>query len=300
MEEKSHIFDAMSKNGTIILNGDDDKLATIKEVNGKKPVFFGFDSKNDIYADNVVSHGLAGMSAVIHGLSTGCFAGNNDAGNKVTGSEYVNAQAVNSEALEVTIPVAGQHMVANAMAAAAAGRALGLNLEQIKNGIAAYETIAGRNHIIRTDNFVILDDCYNANPVSMKASIDILSETDGRKVCILGDMFELGDNEKQLHYEVGTYLAKKSIDVLITVGELAENIANGAKDEINKNVENAERVEASSGEGVSSCNCEILSFATKQDLINELSTILKSKDNILVKASHGMGFPVIIEAICRE
>lgn len=296
LEEKSHIFDAMSENGTIILNGDDDKLADIKEVNGKKPVFFGFDSKNDIYADNIVSHGLAGMSAVIHGLSAGSFDDNNDTDDEAVGSESENAQSVNTEALEITIPVAGQHMVANAMAAAAAGRALGLTLEQIKNGIAAYETITGRNHIIRTDNFVILDDCYNANPVSMKASIDILSETDGRKVCILGDMFELGENEKQLHYEVGTYLAGKSIDVLITVGELAENIAKGAKAEFDKKTAETQNAVC---EDNSACSCEIFSFATKQDLINELSTILRHKDNILVKASHGMEFPVIIEAICR-
>ena len=92
------------------------------------------------------------------------------------------------------------------------------------------ETIAGRNHIIRENGFLILDDCYNANPVSMKASVDVLDTAKGRKVCILGDMFELGENEKQLHYEVGSYLAQKQMDVLLTVGALSTSIAQGAKD----------------------------------------------------------------------
>lgn len=79
------------------------------------------------------------------------------------------------------------------------------------------------------NGFLILDDCYNANPVSMKASVDVLDTAKGRKVCILGDMFELGENEKQLHYEVGSYLAQKQMDVLLTVGALSTSIAPGCQ-----------------------------------------------------------------------
>ena len=188
-----------------------------------------------------------------------------------------------AEDFTVQIPVAGEHMVYNAMAAAAVGEALGLTAEQIKTGIEGMETIAGRNHIIRENGFLILDDCYNANPVSMKASIDVLNTAKGRKVCILGDMFELGENEKQLHYEVGSYLAQKQMDVLLTVGALSTSIAQGAKD-YRKNHAGA-------------YPCSVHTFTTKEELIAQLPALLKQGDNILVKASHAMEFPKVIEAI---
>lgn len=106
---------------------------------------------------------------------------------------------------------------------------MGLSSWQIKQGIESMETIAGRNHIIKENGFLIIDDCYNANPVSMKASIDVIDTAIGRKVCILGDMFELGKDEKQLHFDVGEYLGTKSIDVLLTVGSLAGQLAEGLR-----------------------------------------------------------------------
>ena len=97
----------------------------------------------------------------------------------------------------MTVPVPGHHMIYNALAAACVGAQLGLSSIQIRDGISKLKTIAGRNNIIKTDNYTIIDDCYNANPVSMKASIDVVDMALGRKVCILGSMFELGDNEKK-------------------------------------------------------------------------------------------------------
>ena len=74
------------------------------------------------------------------------------------------------------------------------GRELGLNGEEIKAGIEALVPVTGRNNMIETENFLIIDDCYNANPISTKASLDVLATADTRKVAILGDMFELGEN----------------------------------------------------------------------------------------------------------
>lgn len=87
-------------------------------------------------------------------------------------------------------------MVYNALAAACVGAQLGLTSVQIQTGISKLKTIAGRNNIIKTDKYTIIDDCYNANPVSMKASVDVVNMALGRKVCILGSMFELGSDEK--------------------------------------------------------------------------------------------------------
>ena len=89
-------------------------------------------------------------------------------------------------------------MVLNALAATAVGRKLGLTMEEIKTGIEALEPVSGRFHIIETGKIQIIDDCYNANPVSMKASLDVLRDAKGRKVAILGDMGELGENESRI------------------------------------------------------------------------------------------------------
>ena len=270
LKEKTEIFKSMNPDGTVILNGDDDKLITISEVYGKKPVFFGIKNTAGIYADHIENLGLEGVRCRIHMAADNAVQ---------TENQTENA----AEDFTVQIPVAGEHMVYNAMAAAAVGEALGLTAEQIKTGIEGMETIAGRNHIIRENGFLILDDCYNANPVSMKASVDVLDTAKGRKVCILGDMFELGENEKQLHYEVGSYLAQKQMDVLLTVGALSTSIAQGAKD-YRKNHAGA-------------YPCSVHTFTTKEELIAQLPALLKQGDNILVKASHAMEFPKVIEAI---
>ena len=145
------------------------------------------------------------------------------------------------------------------------------------------ETLAGRNHIIKENGLLIIDDCYNANPVSMKASIDVIDTAIGRKVCILGDMFELGKNEKQLHFDVGEYLGTKSIDVLLTAGGLAKQLAEGTIDYIDNHYKAHE--------------CEVHAYDTRDELISDLANVIKKGDNILVKASHGMEFPKVIEAL---
>ena len=252
LKAKTEIFKSMNPDGTVILNGDDDKLITIKDVYNKKPVFFGIENKCGIYAENIVNNGLEGMMAAICNVNT----------------------ADNIRNFNVHIPVAGIHMVYNSMAAAAVGAVFGLTSKEIADGIANMETLAGRNHIIRTDSLLILDDCYNANPVSMKSSIDVLASSKGRKVAILGDMFELGEEEKQLHYGVGEYFKDKNIDVLITVGELSKNIAAGVR---------------------TVSVCDVHSYDTKDELEKDFSKLLKKGDNILVKASHGMQFTKIVD-----
>ena len=93
-------------------------------------------------------------------------------------------------------------------------RRAGLTLEQIKQGIETLQSVSGRFHIIETGKYTVVDDCYNANPVSMKASLDVLKEAKGRKVAVLGDMGELGTDEAALHAEVGTHAGTCGIDAL--------------------------------------------------------------------------------------
>lgn len=264
LKAKTEMFHNLKPDGTAILNGDDDKLITIDEVNNKRPVIFGISYKDDVYASDIKNLGLDGTSFVINGLK--CADGD--------------------RAFEVTVPVPGHHMIYNALAAACVGAQLGLSSIQIRDGISKLKTIAGRNNIIKTDNYTIIDDCYNANPVSMKASVDVVDMALGRKVCILGSMFELGDNEKNLHYDVGQYVGAKSIDVLITIGDLARHIAMGAADYRETHYE--------------SYDCSIHSYDTIEEFENEAGQLLKKGDNILVKASHGMHFSNIVDMLSKQ
>ena len=256
LKAKTEIFEFMDKDGSVCLNGDDDKLATIKEVNGKRPLFFGMGRQNDIYADNYENKGLDGSSARIHIKSGGA-----------------------ETAFDAQIPLLGEHMVYNALAAAAVGVLLGLSPEQISEGISSVKPVGGRSHVIRTDSYTIIDDCYNANPVSMRAALDLLSQSsDARKVAILGDMFELGENENALHAQTGEYAADGRTDVLICVGKLCKNMYDAAQ-----NVENSAT--------------ELHYFEDKAQMLSALDRLLKKGDTVLVKASHGMGFDEVVKKL---
>lgn len=251
LKAKSEIFDFSKKDGTVIVNGDDDMLSRIKEVHKKAPVTFGKNKNNDCYATDIRSKGLFGSEAEIH-MPSGSF--------------------------RAEIPLSGEHMVYNALAASAVGEALGLTAEEIRAGIAAVRPTAGRSNLIKCGDRVILDDCYNANPVSMCAAIDLLAQADTRKVAILGDMFELGEDREKLHGEVGRYAAQHSVDVIICVGELSENMAREA--------------EKSASE-----KCSVYYYAEKEDMLREMGQLIEPGDTVLVKASHGMGFAEVVEKL---
>ena len=249
LKAKTEMFDFARPSAKFILNGDDDKLITVKEWEGRNPIYFGLSTELDAYAKDIHSLSLKGTACTI------CLEDNSFA---------------------VTIPIPGHHMVYNALAGALVGRELGLNPEEIKVGIEALVPVSGRNNLIETEKFLIIDDCYNANPISTKASLDVLATADTRKVAILGDMFELGENEKELHYNVGRHAAQKEIDVCICIGNLSQETARGA---------------------TSCSNCQVKHFETKKDFLAQAGALLKTGDTILVKASHGMEFPEILEKL---
>ena len=163
LKAKTEIFNHMNPDGIVIVNGDDDKLSTISHVHGKLPLVFGISNKDGVYADNIKSLGLDGTSFTIHGIKT----------------------SDNYSTFDLTVPVPGHHMVYNAMAAALVGSVLGLSSIEIERGVKNLKTIAGRNNIIKENGFTILDDCYKATPVSIKASLDVIDTAIGRTVAIL-------------------------------------------------------------------------------------------------------------------
>ena len=143
LKAKTEMFKNARENADFILNGDDDKLSTVKTVNGKKPVFFGLDAKNDFYAKNIKNSGDGKV------LATLCFDNNN---------------------IDVEIPAIGTYMVTNALAAAAAGKLLGLTDEEIANGVASYKTVGSRANVINTGKIKIIDDCYNESDICQSIS----------------------------------------------------------------------------------------------------------------------------------
>lgn len=250
LRAKTEIFDFLEPGAHIILNGDDDKLATVTEVRGIKPVTFGLDAKNDFWASDLKSLGLKGTACRIH-TPVGDF--------------------------NATVGMPGKHMVYNALAGAAAGVAYGLTLEQIKAGIESNGSLAGRFNIIDTERYTIIDDCYNANPVSMRASLEVLQDGANRRVAILGDMGELGTNERALHAGIGTYAAGLDLDAIYCAGPLCEALVQAAVDGGFKG--------------------EVKHYATRDDLMAALPALLQQGDTILVKASHFMQFPTIVEML---
>ncbi len=250
LRAKSEIFDFMSKDGFVVLNGDDDKLVTITEVNGKKPFFFGIGPEGAVAKD----------SFAVEIKSKGLF-----------GSDF-EMQLLGDD-IEASVPLPGQHMVINALAAALVGRIWGMTNEDVLAGIASVKATGGRSNIIKLQDKVVIDDCYNANPVSMKSAIDLLAMAKGPKACILGDMFELGAEERELHREVGHHAALARIERRIFIGELAKEMYEGAK-----------------------------MLRTMPEYYSDKAAFFEAnkpedfKDmTVLVKASHGMQFEEIVE-----
>ena len=250
LKAKTEIFKFLRPDGHIVLNGDDDKLSTVKEHEGIAPVFFGMSQGCQVYGDEIVSRGLKGMTCTIH---------------------------MGEDSFKVDIPMPGRHMVYNALAAAAVGRIYGLTDEQIKAGIESLEPISGRFRMIDTEKFLIVDDCYNANPMSMKASLDVLQDGSGRRVAVLGDMGELGTDEVQLHESVGEHAGKCDIDVLICTGKLCKSMAEKA---IQTNPD-----------------LKVIYEPDRESLLEHLEGYVQQGDTILVKASHFMKFEEVVEKL---
>lgn len=255
LKAKSEIFDFASRDAVAVLNMDDDKLYSVKEVKNRKPVYYGMNRNADVYAESVEANGIYGTKAVI-------FLKKED------------------KKIEVKIPLPGKHMVYNAMAAATVGEILGLGAEEIRQGIENIQSVGGRLHIIETEKYTIIDDCYNANPVSVRSSLDVLNNAEERKVAILGDMFELGADEKKLHYQLGEYFKEKQIDMAVLAGELSENTYQGIRD--------------------SGAATQVYYYKTLEDLLDYLDIMVQEKDVILVKASHSMHFEKIVEKLRNE
>ncbi len=245
LKAKTEMLEFLNPSGKMFFCGDDEKLYTVKEHNGIKTTFYGFEDRNEYKVEIVETDLLKGISCKLH---------------------------LRNGVVEANVPSVESHMVSNALCAAAIGESLGMTLEEIKLGVESYKTVGSRSNVIRKSDITIIDDCYNANPTSVKASVNSLSKFSGRRVAVIGDMKELGKNEAKLHFDTGKYIIDKGIDVVIAVGELCEHLFEGAN-----------------GNGYY--------YKTVDECIEKIGDIIKKGDTVLVKASHSMHFENIVEKL---
>lgn len=249
LNAKCEMIAHLNKNGVVILNADDDMLVKLDDLDLIQ-IFYGVTTIKQVFASDIEILGVDGINCNIH-TPKGSFS------------------------LEISIP--GLHMVYNALCATCVGLCLNLQLLDIKKGIENFKPTKSRMEITTSDKGkTIINDVYNANPVSMKGSIEVLASTKGKNIAILGDMFELGRFAYDMHYDIGCYVVKNDIDTVVCIGEHCEAMFKGALDVGHKNV---------------------FHYKTKEDYFaNGMANIL-DYDVILIKASRGMHFEEIVDKI---
>lgn len=248
LEAKCEIFENLRPGGLAVLNGDDALLRGLELP--FRVLRCGQTPDCDVRITEIADHGVAGITCTV---------------------------TTPRDRYALTIPAPGEHMAYSASMAVAIAEELGLSREEIVRGVASYESAGSRMRVIRLPgNRLILDDCYNANPQSVTAALEILAKTEcDRKVAVLGDMGELGNLTAQAHYNMGALAAMLGIDFVAAIGEKAAKIADGA---------------AQSG-GTT------LHFATKEEAVHELTRQLEENTAMLIKASHAMRFEKLVERL---
>ncbi len=251
-KQKLCIVHSMKEGGTLFLNGDDALLkdAVENEQITCRTLFYGTQDWCDYYAKDIVYHDGYTTFTCVHG----------------------------KENVSVTLNTLGKHNVGNCVAALAVANENGIPMEQASKAFAKFE--GQRQKVIHLEHkFTIIDDTYNASPDSMKASINVLCDMpcEGKRVAVLGDMFELGENEVEYHREIGKFLLDKPIDELVVLGELAQNI----KAVLEEN----------------SSPVKVYTFSDNEEAAIYLMATLRPEDVVLVKASNGMNLKEIVNIL---
>ena len=248
LKAKCEIFEHLKDDGIAILNGDDALLDTVTLP--QRIIRCGQSEHCQVRISDILDHGVNGITCTV---------------------------TSEKDVYHLNIPAPGEHMAYAASIAVAVGEVLGLGKEEIIRGVAAYAPIGSRMHILRlSDGRVLLDDCYNANPQSVSAALEVLARTEcERRVAVLGDMGELGDLTEQAHFNAGALAAMLGIDFVVAIGSKAVKIADGA---------------AMGG-------AEVLHFATREEAMPTLREQLQPHTTMLIKASHAMHFEEIVKEL---
>lgn len=249
---KGELVESIPEHGFCLLNAEDGWSRRLSSLCRGKVIYYGFEARAQVRA--------------------------RDLRNTEQGMEFVLATEQGS--IFVKLPLPGEHNVLNALAAAGVGLELGLELSEIAAGLETVQLSAMRLALVpgRNDSLII-NDAYNANPTSTKASLKVLAQRKKRRaIAVLGDMRELGSIEVEAHREVGRYLVDLGIDFLLTVGPLARHIAQGA---IEQGMEQE----------------RIYSFARNDDAKRFLAEFLAPGDVVLIKGSRAVQMEEIVDFV---
>ena len=246
LKAKLEICDGMDKDGVLVLNGDDRFLAGAEIKNPLNVKYFAIENKDaDVVAKDIVQKGLSTSFTIC---------------DKIRGE------------FGCTIPVVGNHNVMNALSAYTVVTAMGFDPQQTADNLKDYVPSGMRGKVVAKDDITYIEDCYNASPDSMRAAVNtVCSIAQGRKICVFGDMLELGTDSRQMHTAVGEYAKEKGVDIMLCFGREAQYIATGF------------------GDG--------LLFGSKEELAQYLKSIIRSNDAVIFKASRGMAFEEIINMV---
>lgn len=252
LQAKLEILKGMSPEAPVILNGDDRLLRAAAGETHNPVLLVGIDTPGcDLQAEHIVQ--------------------------KEDGISFaVSVQALGIS-VPIWLPVIGRHHVYDALFAFAAGSLLQIPFDRIARGLASYAPVGMRQRVVRAGGITVIEDCYNASPDSVKASLAALAAMpcEGRRVAVLGDMLELGDYAAAAHAECGEAAAKAGLDLLLAYGENARGY-----------------VRAAAGKGLRAEH-----FTEKQALAQRLNEWLRPGDIALFKASRGMRLEEALEPI---
>ena len=249
LKAKLEILDGLSKNGIVFLNGDDTLLKGLMGLIDRPTVYYGIDEALDVIGTDSRMKGEHGLAFEFNWQKR----------------DYC-----------VCLDAAGAHNIHNALAAVAVGLQNDVPPEQIVAALAKFEPDKLRMNVVSAGGCRLINDTYNANPQSMFAAIDVLVELPGggRRVAVLGDMLEQGVFAQEHHREVGAYLAKKGVDVLVGVGAYAADLAHGAG-------------------GIAECH----TFQDRDGVADFTASLLRPDDTVLIKGSRGMAMEKVAEAL---
>lgn len=258
---KSELLQSLNKDGIVILNRDDPYFLKMLEiVKGKKIITFGLENKSDIMAFNIRMISDRGMKFTL--------------------------KIKDVEDREIFSPLLGRYNIYNALAASATAFASGVEMDLIEKGLSSFQPLEMHMYLKNFyDDIKILNDSYNANPLSVKKALETLVEVSqgNRNIAILGDMLELGEKTNFYHQEIGREVAKLSINTLITVGEGGKIIAKSSKDE-----------------GMSENKIFSFKQSEKKKLVKELLNLTRPGDFVLLKGSREMKMEEILEFWQKE
>ncbi len=250
-DAKGELAEALPIDGIAVLNADDKYFERLKNKSAAQVISYGRAS-GDVRAENVTidADGCASFTGIIGGVR-----------------------------FDVHLPLPGDHMVTNALAAISVGLCFGMTAGEIASALESMTASDKRANVVETaGGYRIIDDTYNASPASMDAALRTLASMDAqRRIAVLGDMLELGDFAGTTHRAVGKVAAESGISVLVTVGDLGQAIATGAH--------------------TSGFTGEIVQVKTSDDAAELLKTRVQSGDLVLVKGSRGMKMEKVVEAL---